>query len=456
MYGDLDQTHHNKFMLNFSLMDLGKALSLSLKTNFHISNCQIDSRLIQEGGLFFAIRGQKTDGHLHLSEVKARGAVAAIVSKEYAGPSFGLELLPVPSVEDSLRFLARKDLEKTPLVQVVGVTGSVGKTTTKDFIATLLEGKYRVAKTQNSQNSKLTLPLTILNRRGNEEVLVLEMGMSEPGDMKRLVEIAPPDIAVLTKVAYVHAENFPGGIEQIAKGKGEIFQNAKTKYAIFEDSYLPFSESLLATQSYFSLENSQADFFASMFNGKCEIYEKGKVSRGFPFPFPQRHFLHNFLAAVNVARLLKVDWENIEAQTLKLQLPKMRFEKIEKQGILFINDAYNANPESVKAALSSLALVTAQGKRIAVLGTMKELGNLSSSLHAEVGRFAQNFVDHLFVLGEEAVDLCTTFAASKKPVEHFLDYASLASRLKEVAAQGDIVLIKGSRSLAMERILEEI
>lgn len=441
-------------MRHFSLARLGALLSSSVKNELQVSGYQIDSRLIQKGDLFFALMGEKTDGHLHLEEVSRRGGIAAVVSNDYSGPNFGLELLRVRDAGGALRLLAKKDLESTPRVQIVGITGSVGKTTTKDFIATLLDGKYRVVKTIQSQNSKLTLPLTILNRDGDEDILVLEMGMSEPGDIGRLVEVAPPDVAVLTKIAYAHALYFPEGIEQIAKGKGEIFHVLKTKIAIFDDSYLPYSQTISIERCHFSMSNKQADFFLSASDEMVKIYRKNVLVRAFHFPYMQSHFLHNFLAAICVAIHLGMKWSEIEAQIPNLQLPKMRFEQKEKDGSLFINDAYNANPESMKAALSSMPNPKGVGKKIAVLGTMKELGHFSCDLHKEVGRFAQDFVDHLLVFGEEAIPIGKAFESSKKPVEYFLDHASLASRLKQIVNKDDVVLIKGSRSMSMEKILE--
>jgi UDP-N-acetylmuramoyl-tripeptide--D-alanyl-D-alanine ligase len=166
--------------------------------------------------------------------------------------------------------------------------------------------------------------------------------------------------------------------------------------------------------------------------------------------------LHNFLAAVSVARTLKVEWDLINGQISKLRLPKMRFEVFERDGIVLINDAYNANPESMKAALQSLPEPKNGGKRIAVLGQMCDLGPFSTDMHEAVGRFAQGYVDHLLTLSGDALLLNEAFAEAKKPAEHFTELASVVLRLQELIRPGDVVLVKGSRALVMEKIFEQL
>ncbi|MBS0625749.1 MAG: UDP-N-acetylmuramoyl-tripeptide--D-alanyl-D-alanine ligase [Verrucomicrobia bacterium] len=436
-------------MRNLSLQAIAQALGVVLDSDLQVAGYQIDSRLVQAGDLFFALKGEKTDGHRHLKEVRAKGAVAAVVSKSYEGPAFGLVLVPVEDVAESLRELAKWSLSLKE-AQIIGITGSVGKTTTKEFVAALLEGKFRVYKTPGSYNTKLTLPMTVLNRT-DEEVLVLEMGMSEPGDIARLVEIAPPDIAVLTKVALAHAAFFPGGIEEIAKGKMEIFSHPKTRAAIF-----PFGMSVetKGQKVNFSLEERSADYFLSFAEGRFYVDERGVRAYQFDLPFRESHLLHNFLAAVAVARQMKMEWDEINKQIGQLKLPKMRFEQFERDGVHFVNDAYNANPESMRAALSNLPQPKEEGKRIAVLGTMRELGSFSEESHREIGHFAQKYADHLLVLGEEAKPLCEAFSEVKKPAEHFMSHKKLAQRLAELMRPGDVVLIKGSRGMELEKIFE--
>src|SRR5579872_2777708 len=187
-------------MKNTSTRQIGALLGLECESDLQVAGYQIDSRLVGPGELFFALGGARSDGHFFLEEVKKKGGVAAVVSKGYHGPGHGLILLPVNDVLASLQSLARHFVEKSR-AKIVGVTGSMGKTTTKEFIATLLCGKFKVGKTYSSYNTQLTFPLTLLNMNGDEEVLVLEMAMSEPGDIRKLLETVAPDIAVLTQIA---------------------------------------------------------------------------------------------------------------------------------------------------------------------------------------------------------------------------------------------------------------
>jgi UDP-N-acetylmuramoyl-tripeptide--D-alanyl-D-alanine ligase len=427
------------------------ALGLSTDSAAFVAGYEVDSRRVQPGDLFFALPGEKVDGHRFLADVRARGGIGAVVSKSYLSDDFGLELFRVEDVLQSLHHLARLAASETQ-AKIVAITGSVGKTTTKEFVATLLGGKFRVGKNHASFNTRLTLPTTILNMVGNEEVWVLEMGMSEPGDIRALVDIAPPDISVLTKVALAHAAFFPGGLPQIASGKAEIFHHPKTKTAIFDWDLSEYPEalaSILTQKLSFSLHEKKADYFLA--DGVVD--EKGLRAHRIPVPFKEVHMQHNLLAAISVARALKIEWEEIDRRIPMLELPKMRFEQFEKEGISFINDAYNANPASMKAALSSFPEPKEGGKRIAVLGTMYPLGSFSKEAHEDIGRFAQGRIDHLLTVGEEAKALCDAFSEAKKPAEHFGDNKkALVSRLKELMRPGDVVLVKASRVMQMEQI----
>jgi UDP-N-acetylmuramoyl-tripeptide--D-alanyl-D-alanine ligase len=439
-------------MRNIPISAIARFLGAECCSDAQVAGYQVDSRLVGLGELFFALKGEKTDGHKHLSEVKERGAVGAVVSRDYRGPDFGLELLAVDDVVVSLQGLARHLMEGCK-AQIIGITGSLGKTTTKDFVACLLEGKFKVGKTEKNYNTKLTYPITLLNRIGDEDVLVVELGMSEPGDIGRLVEIAAPDVAVLTKVAPVHMAFFPRGLLDIAKGKAEIFSHPKTKKCIFDHALYEYPEAIGAIHGEkvsFSLDDRTADYFLSP---ELFVDERGVRAYQFDPPYKQAHVLHNFLAAVSVARAMKMEWDEINRQVPKLQLPKMRFEQYEKNSVVFVNDAYNANPDSMRAALSHLPEPKEGGKKIAVLGMMVDMGPDSESIHREVGRFAQKYVDHLLVMGKEAAPIYEAFQEVKKPAEQYLDFQKLANRLKTLMSPGDVVLVKASRCVEMEKLL---
>jgi UDP-N-acetylmuramoyl-tripeptide--D-alanyl-D-alanine ligase len=440
-------------MRNVPLHKIAKHLGIVSDSDVLITGYQIDSRLIGPGELFFCLNGKKADGHDYLEEIAKKGAVAAVVSKNYRGPDFGLTLLGVEDVVASLQELARYFIQENKPI-IVGITGSLGKTTTKEFLSTLLEGKFRVGKTWMNYNTKLTFPITLLNRRGDEEVMVVEMGVSELGDMERLIQIAAPDIAIFTKLGMPHVGLFPRGILDIAHEKGKIFSHPNTKKAIFHSSLTQYPEALQSIHGQrisFSMEDRSADYFLSP---EFDLDERGVRAFHFDPLYKQPHMLHNFLAAVCAARQLGMAWSEIEVQVPKLRSAKMRFEIFENGGITFINDAYNASPESMKAALAHLPVPKEGGKRIAVLGMMVDMGPTSDEVHREVGSFAQKHVDHLLVIGQKATPIFEAFKESQKPTEQYFDHASIASRLKELMRPGDVVFVKASRTVALEKVFE--
>ncbi len=419
-----------------------------------ISEFRIDSRLVSSGDLFFALPGERTDGHAFLPDVCAQGAVAAVVRRGISFP--GLHCLEVDDVFLALRNLAQLEyaLKSAP---IIGVTGSVGKTMTKDFIATLLQGSLKVGKSPKSYNSQQTFPLTLLNCSGDEEVLVLEMAMSKRGDLSRLAEIAAPKIAVVTKIALAHAMHFPEGLSSIAEHKMELCKHPNVQIALLDHEILDYPSALnglRAERLTFSTKNSLADYYLSSFEGKIRIDERGVRAWEGEAPFLEDHLLHNVLVAIASVRQMGVKWETIEARLKNLVLPSMRFERIEKGGVLFINDAYNANPASMRAALEHLPQPKEGSKAIAVLGSMKELGTHSQKAHFEVGLLAQKRIDHLLCLGEETEALLSAFSEAKKPAERLTTREEIASRLQELMRPGDVVLLKGSRSLQLESVLE--
>ncbi len=442
-------------MRNVPLSQIVRDFRCDSEDNAQVAGYQVDSRKISPGELFFALKGEKTDGHIFLGDAKARGAIGAVVEDAYSGPDFGLPLFRVADVLASLALLARKDLEESK-ARVVGITGSVGKTTTKEFTAEILKAKYKVGKTPGNYNTKLTLPLSILNREGGEEVFVLEMGMSEPGDIKRLLQIAEPEVAVVTKVALAHAAFFPGGLDEIASGKAEIFLSPKLRSAVFYHKLSEYAcfRDLEKEKVVFSLDDRSADYFLSPLEKRYVLDERGVRAFQFDLPFSEAHLLHNFLAAVSAARQMKLEWDEINARIPFLKVPDMRFQRFEKGGVSFINDAYNANPESMRAAFLSLAPPSEGAKRIGVLGTMSPLGKFSESAHREIGRLAREYFDLVLVLGKEALPLFESFQEGKKPAEFFTDLKGLAGRLQELMSPGDIVLVKGSRCMNMETLFE--
>ena len=383
-----------------------------------MNGAAIDSRLVEPGDTFFAIRGEKVDGHDFLEIAAQKGATSAVVSDSYQGPSFGLTLDCVPDVRWELQERARLFLKNNPK-RVIAISGSVGKTTTKFFAKTLLEQKYRVWASPRSYNSQLTVPLSILMCDPDAEILILEMGMSEPGNISRLIEIAPPEVALLTMISLQHVDDFPDGLEGIRREKLTLFSSPKTRLCIHHESI--------------------------DWNGQVFRVED-RYHLGWP-----KAVLHNFCAAAALAKAFGV--EEIEAAIPKLKLPPMRMEEVRRGNNLFINDAYNANPDSMVAALESLG--QREGRRIAVLSEMNALGSLARREHELVAKEALKYADLLLCLGEHCDTMRCVWEKEKRPVFFCSSKLELREKLKSLIAPGDVILLKGARAYAMEEILDD-
>ncbi|MGA8165462.1 MAG: UDP-N-acetylmuramoyl-tripeptide--D-alanyl-D-alanine ligase [Waddliaceae bacterium] len=424
-----------------------------------VSGFCVDSRLLSPNTIFFALQGNRVDGHAFIPEAAAKGAVAAVVDRRYRGANLPIPLIYTDNVAELLQLLAQIVLQRRA-VKIVGVTGSVGKTTTKDFIATLLTPDYHVFSSLGNRNSQIGLPLTILNdTTGEEDILVLEMSMDAPLHIHRLVQIAPPDIAVITSVALVHAFHFEtlGGI---AKAKGEIFSHPKTSLGILSRDIRHFSDLCKigsCDKVSFSVNTSAADVCLVEKKGVLWVREqRGKWIELKALPVYGRHNRHNFLAAVAVARNLGISWPRIRRAMQLLTLPENRCTIVEREGITFVNDAYNASIPSVKAALADLPNPKPWGRKIAVLGEMKELGKFSVSCHRQVGEYALDYVDSMWCVGEECQPIVECWEKARRPVAWCKKRSEIVELLRDEIRMGDVVLLKGSRALEMDKVLPEL
>lgn len=430
--------------------------TLTLDETKTFSGVAVDSRLVKLNDIFFALKGDKVDGHSYLGQAKANGAAAAVVSVNYLGPDHGLALIKVDDPLKALQQLTKAILDSRK-TRIVAVTGSVGKTTTKDFITTLLKVKYRVASSPGNHNSQIGLPLTILNHtNGDEEILVLEMGMTHAGNLTNLVHIAPPDIAVVTMVALTHAGNF-ASLQEIAQAKAEIFSHPKTTLGILLRDLEHFDAMAhvgSCPKVTFSLSTG-ADYTLIEQDEYLHIHYAGDLAATYNrLPVLGRHNLQNFLAAVAVARNLQLSWEEIRQAIPLLALPERRLQQIEIGGVLFVNDSYNASTVSVKAAFNSLPKPPPGGKTIAVIGQMLELGQFSEMCHREVAEDALNFVDSMICLGDGCKPIWECWSVARRPVAWFSTLEEVVSELRCQMRAGDVVLLKGSRTHGLWRILE--
>lgn len=436
--------------------------ALAQKINRHHSCCDlvtgvsIDSRKVEKGDLFFAMKGNKVDGHDFIAEVAARGAIGLVVSETYQGEGCGLPMLRVSNVLNALQELARNAL-KERRSKVIAITGSLGKTSVKGFAETLIGAHYPIFASPLSYNSQATLPLCILMADGDEEYLILEMGMSGVGEIANLISIAPPHIALLTTIAIQHALNFSDGISGIAREKASIFLSPSTTLGLLPPDVHNFEEVAKTgscPKKCFSLSSKESDFFLEIREGEVRIWERG-VAHEIKITLPAKVHYHNFLAAVALARCVDVPWDCIAEAAHQIRLPPMRFERVSRKGILFINDAYNAIPDSMKVALENLPKPERGGKTIAVLSEMDALGMYSEEGHASVAQTALQYVDLLLCVGSRCEAMRKIWQQQGRPVELFDSRSLLEEALSKHVKPGDVVLLKGARAYALENVLKK-
>ncbi len=429
-----------------------------LQKQVAILGYRVDSRLAQPGDLFFALPGYKVDGHQFLAEAARHGAVAAVVLKEYSGPDFGMLLLRVDDVLLALHLLAKKAMDRSSAF-VVGITGSVGKTTTKEMLAALLSTHFVVGKTPGNCNSQTSFPLSLLELSGREQMLVLEMGMTTSGEIARLAQIAPPRMALITRIGLAHLENFSDGLEGIARAKAEIFVRGITEVALMGGGswrYLAMQESVVPCKKRLLANAVDVDYsFRQLAADQFQLVEGQTLSPPLTIELPAPHFIEDALLAIAAARELHLSWEQIQEGIYRFPKGDRRFELTEHLGATWINDCYNASYDSMMGALAALQIREHRGRKIAILGKMPELGTASHSCHSAVGEMAANFVDELIVYSDEALPLWQTFCQQRSSGIFCREWDALVSEVKKRVQPGDLVLLKGANSLAMWRLLSE-
>ena len=416
-----------------------------------------DSRSVKPGQLFVALEGVR-DGHDFIPAALAAGAAAVLCS--HSGGAF--PAIVVKDTRKALGDIAREERKRLN-VKVVGVTGSVGKSTTKEMIVGILSQKYRTGKTPVNHNNDIGMPMAILALPEDTEVAVLEMGMNHFGEMAYLTSIAAPDIAVITNIGTMHIEHL-GSREGILHAKLEILQGLRPGGHLIYNGDEPLLWNLRGSGStaphYFGLENPACDVKGSVrqeAEGCTELaVTAGEESFQVCLPVEGRHFVSDALAAVAVARLLEVPVEGIRQGLAGFRSMEGRQEIYEAGGYTIIRDCYNAGPESMAASLTVLG--KKNGRRIAVLGDMLELGVCTQAEHYRVGRIAAGKCDLLLALGKNAGRVVNgAITGGMRPVDAmaFDSAPELVRVLRAKARPGDIILFKGSRGMKMEQVLDQ-
>ncbi len=449
-------------MKNMTLQNIAEAcrgeLHGSRKSRREASCVVIDSRKIEKNGIFIATKGERADGHDFIPQVAQKGALGVVCEKEPENSD-----IPYILVRDS--FQALKDIaefyRRELSIPVIGITGSVGKTSTKEMIASVLSEGFCVLKTEGNFNNEVGLPLTILRIRKEHEAAVLEMGISNFGEMHRLSKIARPDMCVITNIGQCHLENL-GSREGVLRAKSEILDYANPEGHVFingdDDVLCRIKKKGIYEPVRFG-QNPVNEVFASNVTNRGLLGSKAVIHMGlevFPIeiPLPGIHMVNNALAAAAVGKCMGLTREQIQAGILKAEAVGGRSHVISLPAYTVIDDCYNANPISMKAAIDLLTM--AIGRKVAVLGDMFELGEGENKLHEEVGNYAaQKEIDVLIFTGTLSKWMCEgAHEANKKSEIHYFDTKdAMLDSLREILKPGDSILVKASHGMQFEEVI---
>jgi len=447
-----------------------------------VTGAVVDSRLTKTGNLFVALQGEKRDGHDYVADAFSRGAQFALIEKDINHQCAQLDLrdkdllskvdgvslpvcLRVENCLAALQTIARYWRKKLNL-RVIGITGSVGKSTTKEVVASVLEQRYQTIKNPGNLNNEIGLPLTMLHLNEKTERAVLEMGLYVPGEIAFLCDIAKPHVGVITNVGLVHAER-AGSQEAIAKGKSELVQalpEAPEGTAIlnYDDPWVRGMADKTKAKVFFYGLSPEADLWADQVEGlgldgvRFRLHYRGETLF-LRVPMIGRHSVHTSLRAAAVGLVEGLTWQEIvnglRSGNTQLRLVAVRA----KNGALILDDTYNASPQSMLAALNLLHEM--KGKKIAVLGDMLELGQYEEEAHRMVGVRAAEVADALITVGSLGKIIASSARDFGFPVEHISEFETneeAIDYLQSFLVEGDVVLIKGSRGMHMEAIVNAL
>lgn len=441
------------------LSDIARTVGGTIDIKSEIGEISTDTRQLIAGSVFIAIRGERFDGHDYVAKAFEKGAVAAITEKQ-------IENYPCIIVNDTRKAfldLARYYRSLFNII-LVGVTGSVGKTTTKEMIALVLSEKYNTLKTEGNLNNEIGLPKTLLGINKSHKAAVIEMGMSDFGEIERLSNTAIPTISVITNIGFSHIENLKTQ-EGILKAKLEILSGMSPDAPLVvnaDDRLLSTVKDALNRRVLtYGIENKTADYYAKNIyeenNGTIFTVKYQDRDVEVSLPCIGRHNVLNALSAFCIGINSGISEEEIINALKKYKPDELRQNIVKKGEQTVIIDCYNASPDSMKASLSVLLQVKAEnnGRKVAVLGDMLELGEMSRQLHENVGRFTEMAdVDMLFTYGYDSVYIAEKAKESGVSVMHTDDKAKLVNELKTYLKAGDVVLFKGSRGMRLEEVID--
>ena len=441
----IDLPNPDKFKHIFD-MTLDKSLSEK------VDGISTDSRDIKEGDLYLAISGEKVDGHSFLEEVFAKGASTALVNKSI--DNFKGKLIKVDDPVYAIGKIAKtwRDQFQIP---VIGITGSNGKTSTKELLKYILSAKYDIHATEGNYNTSIGLPLTLLRLTEYHGVSILEMGANQPGDIEKLCKIAYPTHGLITNIAPAHLEGF-GDIQTVANTKGELFKFLSNglSYINAADNRVNDLETYGDTITFGLTSN--CDYPTDLHHNNDGSIILTIDAEEIKTNSINLSFAKNVIACSTIASELGLSWEAIKDRILTSQPPKGRCEIKTNGQITVIDDTYNANVDSTIAAIDYLKAFSGNGKRIFVFGDMLELGASSEDQHRIIGKKCQKEeLSVVFTIGNETIVAHEEINNSILH-KHFEQKESLLSNLNEIISEGDKILVKGSRGMRMEEIVEQI
>lgn len=454
--------------MKLTLSDIKKLSNVEIR-NEHliksISGVSIDSRSLQEGELFFAIPGEKFDGHRFVDEVIEKGAAAVVINRAKLN-EFENKNYPLIIVENTIKSLGElaNIFRKKFKGKIVALSGSNGKTTTKEMIYSVLRTKYKVIKTEGNLNNYIGVPLTLFKLNNTYDFAIIEIGINHLGEMTDLCKIVEPNYGCLTNIGNAHLE-FLGGIKGVAKAKGEMFrflsQKNKMGFVNRDDKNIVKQASVLKKKFTFAF-NTKADVNGKIisinkflqptievnYKGKSEIINLNTIGL---------HTAYNALCAASVGLKFGISLRNIKSSLEKFYSYSKRMEVLEFHSGLIINDCYNANPDSMKVAIETMGKMKGFNLKIAVLGDMLELGRWSEKYHRKLAHhLKKNKIDLSLFFGELTEN---SFDEAKKlglNVFYFKDKGYLIDKLKNSLSPNSLLLIKGSRKMKMEEITETL
>ena len=461
--------------MEFEVRDVAQALGLTLDhdarvidsgdacvthwSDARVTGWSIDSRTVAPGDLFFALRGPNHDGNAYVGEVLRKGAVAAVAE---AVTDRTQRVLVVPDTLQALQSTAIWALRKWG-GDVIAVTGSAGKTSTKDVIACMLESAMPVGKTIGNLNNHVGVPLSILRLPHEARVAVLEMGMNHPGEIRALCRIAKPRIGVVTNVGHAHMEAFDS-IEGVAAAKRELIESLPPDGVAVLNADDPLVSKFGAVHRgrtvTFGIDapsENRVDIRATQVQLTANGVSFAVDGVRFESKLVGRHSVLNMLAGIAVASLYGIQPAELTETVKNLEAPSMRGQRLIHDGVVLLNDCYNSNPEAARVMIDVLRETPAK-RRIAVLGEMRELGRWSESLHRDVGQYvATSGIDVLVGIRGEAchlVDAARRAGLAVNAAFFFSDAAAAGEHLRRIARPGDVILLKGSRGAHVELALE--